>query len=60
MSCKEYPLCEYAKYETNPNNMIFLKCSKNNGLCVYSRYCSTLLKIIHTSSYTSCPIKNKK
>lgn len=51
---KEYPLCKYAFYEKQPNKMIVLKCSKNNKLCSYSRYCSRLLKVVHTSAYKNC------
>lgn len=54
MACKEYPLCKYAFYEKQPNTMVVLKCKKSNELCKYSRYCSTLFKIIHTSAYKGC------
>ena len=37
----------------------FKKCSKSNELCAYSRYCSMLLKVIHTSAYINCAFKNK-
>lgn len=51
---KDYPLCEYAFYEKQPNKMMVLKCRKSNELCAYSRYCSMLLKVIHTSAYKNC------
>ncbi|MFR3182508.1 MAG: hypothetical protein ACLTPN_02695 [Clostridia bacterium] len=51
---EEYPLCKYAFYEKQPNRMVVLKCSKSNELCAYSRYCSRLLKVIHTSAYRNC------
>lgn len=57
--CKQYPLCEFAYYEKQPNKMVVLKCSKTNNLCAYSRYCSELLKVIHTSSYVNCAVKKK-
>lgn len=59
MACKEYPLCKYAFYEKQPNKMVVLKCSKSNKLCAYSRYCSMLLKVIHTSTYESCAMKKQ-
>lgn len=54
MGCVEYPLCKNAFYEKQPNKMVVLKCKKSNELCRYSRYCSTLLKVIHTSAYKGC------
>lgn len=57
--CTEYPLCKYAFYEKQPNKLVVLKCSKSNELCAYSRYCSMLLKVIHTSAYVNCAFKNK-
>lgn len=57
MAYKEYPLCEYAFYEQQPNKMVMLKCNKTNGLCAYSRYCSLLLKVVHTSAYNNCALK---
>lgn len=57
--CKEYPLCPYAYYETQKNGFKTLKCKKRKGLCLYSRYCSTLLKVIHTSAYEQCKEMNK-
>lgn len=57
MACKEYPLCKYAFYEKQPNKMVALKCKKSNKLCAYSRYCSSLLKVIHTSAYGNCEVK---
>lgn len=55
--CKEYPLCKEAYYEKQENGLTVLKCKKRNGLCLYSRYCSTLLKVIHTSAYEQCKTK---
>ena len=57
--CTEYPLCKYAFYEKQPNKLVVLKCSKSNELCAYSRYCSMLLKVIHTSAYVNCAFQNK-
>lgn len=54
MACEEYPLCKNAFYEKQPNNVVVLKCGLSNELCKYSRYCSTLFKIIHTSAYKGC------
>lgn len=59
MACKEYPLCKYAFYEKQPNKMVVLKCNKSNELCAYSRYCSMLLKVIHTSTYENCAIEKQ-
>lgn len=56
---KDYPLCKYAFYEKQPNKMMVLKCNKTNELCSYSRYCSRLLKVVHTSAYKNC-ISNKE
>ena len=53
MACIEYPLCKYAHYENEA-----LVC-KTGALCPYQRYCSTLLKVIHTSAYKNCKeVKN--
>lgn len=57
MACTEYTLCKNAYYEKQPNKMVVLKCNKTNELCAYSRYCNTLLKVIHTSSYVNCVLK---
>nr|DAQ36246.1 MAG TPA: hypothetical protein [Caudoviricetes sp.] len=57
--CKEYPLCKNAYYEKQENGFTVLKCKERNGLCLYSRYCSTLLKVIHTSAYEQCKDMNK-
>lgn len=48
MSCIEYPLCKYAHYENGA-----LVCI-NGAPCSFQRYCSTLLKVIHTSAYKTC------
>jgi hypothetical protein len=60
MACIEYPLCEYAFYEKQPNQIVVLKCNKSKELCAYSRYCSRLLKVIHTSTYKNCIISKKQ
>ena len=53
MACIEYPLCKYAHYENEA-----LVC-QTGALCPYQRYCSTLLKVIHTSAYKNCKeVKN--
>ena len=57
--CTEYPLCKYAYYEKSENGLRVLNCGKNKNLCTYSRYCSTLLKVIHTSAYLQCGELNK-
>lgn len=54
-----YPLCQYAFYEVQNNKMLVLKCKKSNELCIHSRYCSMLLKAVHTSTYKDCAIKDK-
>ena len=54
MACNDYPLCRNAYYESQPNKLIILKCRLNNNICPYSRYCSYLLKVVHTSAYTQC------
>lgn len=53
---KEYPLCEYAFYAPT-NKGTVLKCSKRNGLCIYSRYCGMLFKVIHTKGYENCTLR---
>lgn len=59
MACKEYPLCKYAFYQKQENKLVVLKCEKSNELCAYSRYCSTLLKVIHTSNYQNCAVSKQ-
>lgn len=54
--CTEYPLCKYAYYEANKDGFMVLKCQKSNKPCAYSRYCSLLLKVIHTSAYNQCAL----
>jgi hypothetical protein len=48
MACIDYPLCKYAHYEDGA-----LVCS-TGAPCTFQRYCSTLLKVIHTSAYKTC------
>lgn len=57
---KEYPLCPFAYYDKQKNGLQTLKCNKTNKLCAYSRYCSLLLKVVHTSAYMQCVLKNSK
>ena len=59
MVVRDYPLCRYAFYETQPNNIVVLKCQKSNKICAYSRYCSMLLKVVHTEAYTNCAISKQ-
>lgn len=54
MACTDYPLCRNAYYESQIDGVMLLKCRLNDDVCVYSRYCNSLLRIIHTSSYTQC------
>lgn len=54
MACNEYSLCKNAYYEAQPNKFIIIKCKLNSDICLYSRYCNSLLKVVHTSSYTQC------
>ena len=48
MACIEYPLCKYAHYEDGA-----LVCI-TGAPCAFQRYCSSLLKVIHTSAYKTC------
>lgn len=59
MACKEYPLCKYAFYEIQPNKLKVLKCNKSNELCAHSKYCSRMLKVIHTSTYVNCVLRKQ-
>lgn len=54
MACNEYTLCKNAYYEQQPSKLIILKCKADRDICPYSKYCSSLLKIIHTSAYMQC------
>ena len=53
MACIEYPLCKYAHYGKNGD----LLCISGRP-CTFQKYCSSLLKNIHTSSYRSCKEMN--
>ena len=49
MACIEYPLCKYAHYEKDGTILCI-----NGRQCKFQRYCSSLLKYIHTSAYKTC------
>ena len=49
MACIEYPLCQYARY--GEGGLLYCQ---DNCPCTFQRYCSSLLKNIHTSAYKSC------
>lgn len=56
---KEYPLCPYAYYKDQKGKISTLNCQKTNDLCKYSRYCGMLFKVVHTSTYESCPLRKQ-
>lgn len=49
MACIEYPLCKYASYGEGGA----LLCNRDHP-CTFQKYCTTLLKNIHTSAYKNC------
>lgn len=49
MACIDYPLCKYAHYDESGA----LVC-ETGAPCGFQRYCSTLLKVVHSSSYRTC------
>lgn len=56
---KEYPLCEYARYDKRKGKVTTLVCEKKQGLCMYSRYCGVLFKVVHTPAYQNCALRDK-